>query len=56
MQAWGTYDMWKGFLGMWHSQLTEFFFLFLLPNQHLYIVMNVCTYMYEVSDCVKDCI
>jgi len=38
MQGWGTY-------GMWHSQLTQFF-LFILPNQCLYIVMNVCTYMY----------
>jgi len=29
---------------------TNFFFLFLLPYQHLYIVKNMCT---RISDCVE---
>jgi hypothetical protein len=59
---WQTYGMhaqngtWKYFLGMWHSLLSQF--LFLLPNKCLYIMKNMCIYIYiyiyiHISDTVQ---
>jgi hypothetical protein len=57
---WHMCPKWQVERFLWHTSLTAvpifylfmYFILFLLPNWHLYIVNNMCVYIYI---CVSDC-